>query len=167
MTAAARESEIVASSAGTSRIGRRSKGLTALTWFAQLVAAGILAQTLYFKFTAAPETVALFEVVGLGTPGRVGTGVVELVAVVLLLIPRTAALGGLLAMGVLSGAIMSHLTKLGISIDPVALGDARLEPLAGPALFGMGVIAFAAAAVVVAIRRREIPILGLKLFGSK
>lgn len=138
--------------------------LITLTWACQVIAAGILAQTLYFKFTGAPETVALFEVIGLGTPGRLGTGVAELAAAVLLLIPRTAALGGLLSLGVISGAIMGHLTKLGISIDPVALGNPALEPLKGPTLFGLAVIVFAASAIVVAIRRREIPILGPKLF---
>lgn len=135
----------------------------AVSWVAQLVAAAILGQTLFFKFTGAPETVALFEVVGLGDTGRIGTAVTELVAVVLLLVPRTAWAGGLLAMGVLSGAILSHLTRLGISIDPVALGDPRLEPLAGPGLFVLGVVAFALGGVVVFLRRGQVSVVGARL----
>ncbi len=133
------------------------------SWVAQLAVAAILGQTLFFKFTGAPETVALFEVVGLGDAGRIGTAVAELVAVVLLLIPRTAWAGGLVAMGVLSGAITSHLTRLGISIDPVVLGDPRLEPLAGPSLFAMGVVAFVAGALVVVLRRSQVPVVGARL----
>ncbi len=135
----------------------------AVSWVAQLVAAAILGQTLFFKFTGAPETVALFEVVGLGDAGRIGTAVAELVAVVLLLIPRTAWAGGLMTMGVLSGAITSHLTRLGISIDPVALGDPRLEPLAGPSLFVLGVVAFVAGGIVLLLRRGQVPVIGAKL----
>src|SRR5688572_3751053 len=84
------------------------------SWIAQLTAAVIFAQTLFFKFTAAPESVYIFTTLGVEPWGRVASGCAELVAAALLLYWRTAALGSLLALGVIGGAIASHLTKLGI-----------------------------------------------------
>src|SRR5271168_1327647 len=99
-----------------------------LSWACRIVAAIILLQTLYFKFTAAPESVYIFTKVGAEPWGRIGSGVVELIAAVLLLTPRFVWLGAILAMGVISGAIVSHLTLLGIEVQ----GDKGL-------LFGLAV----------------------------
>jgi len=145
---------------------RRGPAATVAVWALQIIAAAILGQTLFFKFAGAPETVALFNVVGLGDAGRFGTAAVELVAVVLLLIPRAAWAGALLALGVISGAIMSHLTRLGVSIDAAALGEPALEPLNGSSLFVMAVVVFAAAAGVLVLRRGQVPVIGPKLAGS-
>lgn len=120
-------------------------------WIFQLVAAAILAVTLPFKFTAAPETVALFDALGAGAVGRLGTAVLETIAVVMLLTPQFAALGGVLTVGLMGGAILGHLTVLGIVWD----GDASL--------FVMAVTAFVAGAAVVWLRRRELPIVGERL----
>ena len=90
---------------------------TVATWLLRLVAAGILLQTLFFKFSAAPESVYIFTKVGMEPWGRIGSGVVELIAAVLLLIPKTTWLGALLAIGVMSGAIFFHLTTLGIEVQ--------------------------------------------------
>ncbi|MFG0276280.1 MAG: DoxX family protein [Phycisphaerales bacterium] len=136
------------------------------SWILQLLAAAIIGQTLFFKLTGAPETIALFEVVGGEPVMRYATALMELVAVVLLLVPRTAALGGLAAVIVMTGAIGAHVTKLGISIDPVALGNPDLEPLAGPSLFVLAVVAWLSGAAVAIIRRRSLPIVGAKLFGA-
>jgi hypothetical protein len=141
--------------------------LTALSWLLQLAAAAILAQTLWYKLSGAPETKALFGVLGMEPLGRYGTAAAELAAAVLLLIPRTAPVGAILAVGVISGAIMGHLTKLGVSIDPARLGDPRLEPLAGPSLFVLAVVVFVSALGVLAIRRAEIPVVGPRLFGAR
>ena len=84
-----------------------------------LVAAVILLQTLYFKFTAAPESVYIFSTLGAEPFGRIASGVVELFAAVLLLIPRTAWYGALCALAVMGGAIITHFTVLGIEV----LGD--------------------------------------------
>jgi hypothetical protein len=119
------------------------------SWIAQLAVAAILAQTLFFKFTAAPESVWIFETLGLEPWGRIGSGVAELVAVVLLLIPATAALGGLLALAVIAGAIVSHLTKLGIEVQ----GDGGL-------LFGLALAVFAGSLLVVWLRREQLPLVG-------
>ena len=118
---------------------------TALSWVLQLVAAAILAQTLYFKFTAAAESVYIFSTLGMEPWGRIGSGVAELIACVLLLTPRLIPLGALLSLGVISGAIFSHLTKLGVVVQ----GDGGL-------LFGLALVVFACSAGVLVLRRRQL-----------
>ena len=83
-------------------------------WAARLVTAVILLQTLYFKFTGAPESIAIFTKMGMEPWGRYGTGIVELVASLLLLMNSTAKFGALLSVGTMSGAIASHLFIIGI-----------------------------------------------------
>ena len=87
-----------------------------LLWISRIVAAIIMLQTLFFKFTAAPESVYIFDKVGLGAPGRIGSGVAELIASLLILFPKTSVYGAVLAVGVMAGAIASHLTILGIEV---------------------------------------------------
>ena len=87
---------------------------TILFWGARIIAAVILLQTLYFKFTGHPESVALFSKLGVEPWGRIATGIVELIASVLLLLPATAFWGGLLGVGLMFGAIGSHLLVIGI-----------------------------------------------------
>jgi hypothetical protein len=115
----------------------------------QLLAAAILLQTLFFKFAGAEESVYIFSTLGVEPAGRIGSGVVELIAAVLLLVPSTAAAGALLTLGVMAGAIMSHLTLLGIEVKDD-----------GGLLFGLAVAVFVSAAVVLFLRRAEIPVLG-------
>lgn len=81
------------------------------------VAAVLMLQTLYFKFQAAPESVYIFTKVGIEPWGRIGTGVIELIASVLILIPRTAWIGAGIGMGVMLGAILTHLALLGIEVQ--------------------------------------------------
>ncbi len=90
------------------------KPISIISWVLRILAALILLQTLYFKFTAHPESVVLFTKLGVEPWGRIGTGVIELIAGVLLLIPFTAFLGALLGIGLMAGAIFSHLTIIGI-----------------------------------------------------
>jgi len=131
-----------------------SKRLKALSWVLQVAVAVILLQTLFFKFTAAPESVYIFSTLGAEPWGRIASGVVELVAAVLLLLPRTVVAGAALSLGVISGAIFSHLTKLGVALP--AVGD-RGE------LFALALVVFAGSAVVLFIRRRELPFAGAVL----
>ena len=126
-----------------------SQGSLRLSWVCQIIAAVILGQTLFFKFTGAPESVYIFTTLGAEPWGRIGSGVMELVAVVLLLNPKTPAIGAGLALGLMGGAIGAHLTKLGIEVQ----GD-------GGTLFGLAVTTLVCALVVILIRRRELPILG-------
>ncbi|MBW4360220.1 DoxX family protein [Flavobacterium taihuense] len=90
--------------------------ISIVQWLFRLTAAIILLQTLYFKFTAAEESVYIFSTLGIEPYGRIGSGVAELIAAILILIPRTTLLGALLGAGVMLGAIFSHLFVLGIEV---------------------------------------------------
>ncbi len=125
------------------------QSLVILDWILRIVAAVILLQTLFFKFTGAPESVYIFTKVGAEPWGRIGSGVVELVAAVMLLVPAAAWIGAGLAMGVMAGAILSHLTVLGIEVQ----GDGGL-------LFGLALLVFAASAVVLYLHRAQLPLIG-------
>ena len=110
----------------------------------RLIAAAILAQTLFFKFTGAEESVWIFQQLGAEPWGRIGSGIAELICVVLLLIPSTAWLGALGGLGVISGAIVSHLFVLGIEVQ----GDGGL-------LFILALVVFVCCAVTLWLRRGE------------
>lgn len=131
-----------------------------VSWVLRLLVAGILFQTLFFKFTAAPESVYIFKTLGLEPWGRIGSGVAELIAVVLLLIPATVPVGALLSLGVISGAIMSHLTKLGIA---VVNSDGTSD---GGLLFGLALIVFVGSLALLWMHRQQIPVVGALLFKS-
>ena len=88
-----------------------------LYWSARILAALILLQTLYFKFTASPESVYIFTTVGMEPWGRIGVGVLELIAAVLMLMSATAWLGAGLALGMMVGALGMHLTLLGVEVQ--------------------------------------------------
>jgi DoxX-like family len=87
-----------------------------LIWIVKLIAVLILVQTLYFKFTAAEESVFIFSTLGVEPYGRIGSGIIELIASILILLPRTTLFGALLGFGTMLGAIASHLLILGIEI---------------------------------------------------
>ena len=120
-----------------------------VSWLLRLTAAVILLQTLFFKFTGAPESVYIFTKVHAEPWGRIGSGIVELIAAVLLLTPRFKGLGSLSAVPVMAGAITSHLTVLGIEVQ----GDKGL-------LFTLALIVFIASATNLALHRTEIPVIG-------
>jgi len=86
------------------------------TWIARLTVAIILLQTLFFKFTGAEESVYIFTTLGAEPYGRIGSGVIELVAAILVLIPGTTVFGALIAAGTMLGAIVSHIFILGIEV---------------------------------------------------
>ena len=85
-------------------------------WIVKLVAVIILLQTLFFKFTEAEESVYIFTKLGIEPYGRIGSGIVELIASILILIPRTTLIGALLGLGTMRGAIFSHLFVVGIEV---------------------------------------------------
>ncbi|MCF0042141.1 DoxX family protein [Dyadobacter fanqingshengii] len=95
----------------------RRKTQKTWTWLLRLASAGIMLQTLFFKFTAAPESVYIFSSLGMEPWGRILVGVFELIASVLILVPRTTAYGALVGIGVMTGAIFMHLTRLGIEVQ--------------------------------------------------
>ena len=123
-----------------------------ISWILQLAVAIILFQTLFFKFTGAEESKYIFSTVGAEPWGRIATGILELIAVVLLLIPSTVTLGAILALGAASGAILSHITRLGI----VVKDDGGL-------LFALAVSVFISSAIILFIRRTAIPVIGKRL----
>jgi hypothetical protein len=129
-----------------------------ISWGCRLIVAALLFQTLFFKFTGAEESRYIFSTVlspELEAYGRIGSGVVELAAVILLLLPSTVWLGALVALGTISGAIMSHLTILGV----VVKDDGGL-------LFALAVIIFVLSSVVLIIHRGELPVVGQIFSGS-
>ncbi|HSE22704.1 MAG TPA: DoxX family protein [Pyrinomonadaceae bacterium] len=125
------------------------------SWILQILVAVILFQTLFFKFTGAEESKYIFATLGAEPWGRIGSGIIELVAVILLLVPSTVTIGAVLALGTITGAILSHLTRLGI----VVKDDGGL-------LFILAVIVFILSAGILFIRRSEIPVIGSRFFGN-
>src|SRR6059058_3113498 len=125
---------------------------TIIAWICRVAAAVILLQTLFFKFTAAPESVYIFTKVGLEPWGRIGSGVAELIAAMLILIPATTWVGAGLALAVMFGAIFSHLTVLGIEV----MGDGGL-------LFGLALAVAIFSAVLLFLQRRRLPLIGAYL----
>jgi uncharacterized membrane protein YphA (DoxX/SURF4 family) len=117
-----------------------------VSWVLRVVVAVIFLQTLYFKFTGAEESIYIFSTLGIEPFGRIGSGIAELIAVILILIPRTILLGALLGLGVMLGAISSHLFVLGIEVQ----ND-------GGVLFIMAVISFLCCSVLVFQNKNEIP----------
>jgi len=117
----------------------------------RLIVAAILIQTLRFKFTAHPDSVYIFQTVGLEPYGRIAIGVLELIAGILLLIPKTIWLGATLTIGVIGGAIFMHLTKLGIEIN----ND-------GGILFITAVVTFIISVIILYMSRKKIPLINIK-----
>jgi hypothetical protein len=134
-----------------------------VSWICRIVAAIILLQTLLFKFTAAPESVYIFTKLGtfvhtyipfasitsVEVSGRIGSGIMELIAAVLLLTPRFVWAGAILAMAATGGAIVSHLTFLGIEVQ----GDKGL-------LFFLAIAVLVTSAIALYLHRMQIPVLG-------
>jgi uncharacterized membrane protein YphA (DoxX/SURF4 family) len=114
-------------------------------WALRLLAAIILLQTLFFKFTAAEESVYIFTQIGMEPWGRIGIGIMELIAALLILYPKTTALGAIMAIGLMAGAIFFHLTKLGI----VVKND-------GGQLFVYAVLVLLASAALLVIYRQSV-----------
>ena len=132
-----------------------SKPQRITSWIVRLTAAVILLQTLFFKFTGAPESVYIFTKVGMEPWGRYGSGVVELIAAVLLLSRCHCWLGAMLALGVMGGAIMSHLTKLGIVVQDD-----------GGLLFALAITVAVCSLITLVLHRRQIPFVA-KFFKSQ
>ena len=132
-----------------------SNGLRVFDWIVRLVVAVILLQTLFFKFSGAQESVYIFTTLGAEPWGRIGSGVVELIASILILVPRTSALGAILTLGTICGAIFAHVTQLGIKIP--AVGD-------NGELFALAMLVFFGSLISLYINRSQIPLVGPRLF---
>jgi hypothetical protein len=114
-------------------------------WILRVLAALIMLQTLFFKFTGAEESIYIFSQLGMEPWGRIGTGVLELIASILILYPRTTFLGAALGTGLMAGALFFHFTKLGIAVK----GD-------GGQLFIYALVAFLSSAILLIYYRFEL-----------
>jgi uncharacterized membrane protein YphA (DoxX/SURF4 family) len=130
-----------------------SKGQNVASWIARIVVAVILLQTVFFKFTGAQASIDIFEKVGMEPWGRYGSGAAELVAGILLLVPSMVALGALIALAVILGAIASHLGPLGIEVVVDGEGD-------GGTMFVMALIVLAGSLWTLWTYRRDLPVIG-------
>jgi putative oxidoreductase len=145
------------------RSGTTTSTTRIVSWACRIIAAIILLQTLFFKFTAAPESVYIFTKLGTflhgylpfisvstaEVVGRIGSGLMELIAAALLLTPSFVWAGAILAMAATAGAILSHLTFLGIEVQD----DKGL-------LFALAITVFATSAIALSIHRTQIPVIG-------
>ncbi len=118
-----------------------------VAWILQIICALILLQTLYFKFSAHVDSVQLFTELKMEPNGRILIGVLELIAGILLIIPGSAAYGAILATGLMTGAVIGHITVLGFADERLQLG-----------LLAIAVLVMSISILV--IRRTEIPIIG-------
>lgn len=116
----------------------------------RIIVAIILIQTLRFKFTAHPDSIYIFTKIGLEPYGRIGIGALELIAGILILIPKTVWLGAILTLGVIGGAITMHLTMLGIEVN----ND-------GGVLFAMAIITFILSAIILYQHKSDLPFLNI------
>lgn len=107
-------------------------------WLLKLIVAAVLLQTLYFKFSAATESVYIFSKLGMEPFGRIGIGILELIAAVLIVIPRLSFYGALLGLGIMTAAIFSHLFILGVEV----MGD-------GGMLFALALLVFVSCFVLI------------------
>ena len=123
---------------------KKDKTKHILSWGLRVIAAVIMLQTLFFKFTGAEESIYIFEQIGLEPLGRYGSGIVELIAG-LLLFTRFYAIGAALGLGTISGAIFFHLTSLGIEVQ----GD-------GGYLFALAILVFLASAGTILLNLQDI-----------
>jgi hypothetical protein len=128
-----------------------SRAFVITSWILRLIVAVILVQTLFFKFSAAKESIYIFSTLGAEPWGRIGSGVFELIASVLLFLPGTTTMGAAMALAATGSAILLHLTRLGIALTPV--GD-RGE------LFALAVLVTLCSIAILLLHRQELPLVG-------
>jgi putative oxidoreductase len=116
-----------------------------ISWVLRLTVAIILLQTLYFKFTAHPDSVHIFSALGAEPWGRIGLGIVELITAILILTPKTKIIGMINSLGIILGAVFSHLLVLGVNVG----ND-------GGSLFTLAIIVFIASTLFLIIHKTEV-----------
>jgi hypothetical protein len=119
-----------------------------ISWVLRLTVAIILLQTLYFKFTAHPDSVHIFSALGIEPWGRIGLGIVELITALLILTPKTKIIGMINSLGIIIGAVFSHLLVLGVTVG----ND-------GGSLFTLAIIVFIASTLFLILHKSEVLIL--------
>ena len=130
---------------------QHTKAFLIASWALRLIIAVILLQTLFFKFSAAKESIYIFSTLGMEPWGRIGSGIFELVASILLLIPSTLSIGAAMALAATGSAILFHLTRLGIALT--AVGDHG-------ELFALAIAVTVCSLIVLLMHRQELPMIG-------
>jgi hypothetical protein len=128
-----------------------SRAFVITSWALRLIVAVILLQTLFFKFSAAKESIYIFSTLGAEPWGRIGSGIFELIASILLFIPGTRTVGAAMALAATGSAILLHLTCLGIALTPV--GD-------NGELFMLAIVVAVCSIGVLVLHRQELPLIG-------
>ena len=128
-----------------------SRAFLVTSWILRLIVAVILLQTLFFKFSAAKESIYIFSTLGAEPWGRIGSGIFELIASILLLIPSTTTVGAAMALAATGSAILFHLTRLGIALT--AVGDHG-------ELFALAVLVTLCSMAILLLHRQELPLVG-------
>src|SRR5438046_7027124 len=82
-------------------------------WMLQIGAAGMFLMVGFFKLSGDPQMVGLFDAIGLGQWFRYVTGSLEVLGAIMLLVPPLGGLGALLLVGVMLGAVPTHLFVVG------------------------------------------------------
>ena len=113
---------------------------------AAIIAALIFLQTLYFKFTAHPDSVHIFTEIGGEPYVRIGSGIAELCIALLLLYPRTTFYGAILGFLLMVGAIAQHLFVLGIVVNDD-----------GGTLFALAIITLLCCGLILLLNRKRFP----------
>ncbi len=116
-----------------------------ISWVLRLTVAIILLQTLYFKFTAHPDSVHIFSAIGVEPWGRIGLGIVELITAILILNPKTKIIGMINSLGIILGAVFSHLLVLGVNVG----ND-------GGGLFTLAIIVLIASTIFLILNKTEV-----------
>lgn len=127
-----------------------------ISWLLRLVVAITLLQTLYFKFTAHPDSVHIFSALGMEPYGRIAVGIIELIVSILILIPGTKVYGMLGSLGVIIGAVFSHLLVLGINVE----GD-------GGDLFGLAILVLVSSLIFLILHKKEVIAIFHKILSRK
>jgi hypothetical protein len=128
-----------------------SKAVVITSWILRLIVAVILLQTLFFKFSAAKESIYIFSTLGAEPWGRIASGIFELIASILLFIPSTTTVGAAMALAATGSAILFHLTRLGIALT--AVGDHG-------ELFALAVLVTLCSMAILLLHRQELPLVG-------
>lgn len=116
-----------------------------ISWVLRLTVAVILLQTLYFKFTAHPDSVHIFSALKIEPWGRIGLGIIELITAMLILFPKTKVIGMTTSLGIILGAVFSHILVLGINVS----ND-------GGGLFTLAIIVLIASSTFLIIHKNEL-----------
>ncbi|MBA2610753.1 MAG: DoxX family protein [Bacteroidetes bacterium] len=130
-----------------------SKTEKIISWITAILSAIIMLQTLYFKFSAAPESVFIFSTLHMEPWGRIGSGIGELIASILILIPATRWIGAILGLAIISGAIIAHLTKLGLEVQ----GD-------GGYLFILALVVFISCGICLYLEKNKLKSMYVRFF---